>query len=64
MTHKEAIHILDGFDLRNNADKYDLEALDMACDALEKQISHKDSWHQMKSRTLLIEILLIVGTIL
>lgn len=46
MTHKEAIHILDGFDLRNNADKYGLEALDMACDALEKQISHKDSWHK------------------
>lgn len=36
-TNKEAIAILNGFDLRNNADKYDIEALDMGIEALEKQ---------------------------
>lgn len=39
MTALEAIVILSGFNLRNNADKYDVEALNMAQDALEKQIS-------------------------
>ena len=38
MTALEAIIILSGFNLRNNADKHDVEALNMAQDALEKQI--------------------------
>ena len=41
MTVREAIAILDGFGLRNNADKYDIEALNMAQEALEKQILKK-----------------------
>ena len=41
MTAQEAIAILDGFDLRNNTDKYDIEALNMAQEALEKQILKK-----------------------
>jgi len=41
MTAQEAIFILDGFDLRNNADKYDNEALNMAQEALEKRIPKK-----------------------
>nr|DAW96147.1 MAG TPA: hypothetical protein [Bacteriophage sp.] len=36
MTALEAISILDGFNLRNNADKYDVEALNMAQEAMEK----------------------------
>ena len=38
MTPLEAMSILNGFNLRNNADKYDAEALNMAQEALEKQI--------------------------
>lgn len=41
MTNKEAAIILDGFNLRQAADKYDLEALDLAIDALKKQIPQK-----------------------
>ncbi len=41
MTAKEAMIILDGFNLRNNADKYDNEALNIAQEALEKQIPEK-----------------------
>lgn len=43
MTKQEAIMILDGFDLRSNADKYDIEALNIAQDALEKQLPKKVS---------------------
>lgn len=41
MTVQKAIFILDGFDLRNNADKYDIEALNLAQEALERQIPKK-----------------------
>lgn len=38
MTVLEAISILSGFNLRNNADNYDVEALNMAQEALGKQV--------------------------
>lgn len=41
MTHQKAIHILNSFNLRSVADKYDDIALDLATDALEKQIPKK-----------------------
>lgn len=41
MTQTEAVAILDGFDLRSNADKYDVEALDMGIEAIKKQIPKK-----------------------
>lgn len=47
MTALEAIIILDGFDLRSNADKYDAEALNMAQEALEKQIPKKPTTNKV-----------------
>lgn len=41
MNYIEAIAILNGFYLRSNADKYDLEALDIGIEAIEKQIPKK-----------------------
>lgn len=48
MTAQEAIIILDGFNLRNNADKYDIEALNIAQDALEKQIPKPVGFERIK----------------
>lgn len=47
MTALEAISILDGFNLRNNADKYDVEALNMAQEALEKRIPKKPTTNKV-----------------
>ncbi len=37
----EAISILDGFDLRSNADQFDIEALNMGIEAIEKRMPKK-----------------------
>lgn len=41
MTPQMAMYTLDSFNLRSNADKYDDQALDVAIEALKKQIPKK-----------------------
>ena len=41
MNYKEAISILDSFNLKSKADKYDMEALDIGLEAIKKQMPQK-----------------------